>query len=647
MSFSDSNKTIYLNNELPLPTNNVPLLTLVWFKQDRDGQDAIQTVKRMFRYSCGPYGENAVIGGDARLSWGILLPDNFTPLTCWSHYSNNKELCLFEGDMYDDLPSIKLLPGDNPELAMSIASHMQKKPAEQMKGLNGIYSGIYINRDCSCAYAFNDPTGTRSVYYHSDNQRFVVTNNFWAFRGLDGFNMQWDKTAITQILTFGYPMKGRTTLEGVRLLQPGNLIGSYKDGRTSLTNVLQPVERKSWSFKETVNTLRENMDETMKRICKRLESPFGLGLSGGLDSRICLASLHSQGINYQNFTYYSSPDAADNCLAKDMSEHLKNHHISIKLDSKLAYSLYRDNYIINESGSPGFAFLLLAAGAQQYVNTLIIGSECIRDTPMGPYWTMSIKNKSELANCLLKAELNNFTASQALKILAPSYSVSWQDLLDEWHDSFNQIDQQTVFDVFLDHSLNQRVQRRTRPRLEAVRWFCNPVYPYMDNKLYSAFRSVPLKYMEGEKAHIELLRSYNTGIEQFPNAARRFAGVPLDKEYKYRRFVHLGRALRFYFSPINQKWRETKGRLGLGAKENFPLLEEEINSFKDCEIFNWSEVNKIFDQAKSGTFVNRNAYHKLMYLLMINDLMFGNGFTGNRSLKFLKTERKICFKEIS
>ena len=184
---------------------------------------------------------------------------------------------------------------------------------------------------------------------------------------------------------------------------------------------------------------------------------------------------------------------------------------------------------------------------------------------MGPYWTMSIKNKSDLANCLLKAELNKFTSSQAVKILAPSYSVSRQDLLDEWYDWINQIDQKTVFDVYLDHALNQRVQRRTRPRLEAVRWFCNPVYPYMDNKLYSTFRSIPLKYMEGEKAHIELLRSYNTGIEQFPNAARRFAGVPLDKEYKYRHFVHLGRALRFYFLPINQKWRETKGRLGFGA----------------------------------------------------------------------------------
>ena len=305
MSSIDSKKK-YIDNMLPAPANNVPLITLVWFKENHKEQDAMQTVKKMLRYSCGPYGLNAVVGGGSQLAWAMLLPDKFGALTSWSIYVNKQELCLFEGDMYDDLPSLKLLPGDNPDLAKYIADHMRKNPALQLKDLNGMYSGCYVNPDRSCAYAFDDHTGTRSVYYLSDERRFVVTNNLWAFRGLDGFNRRWDKMALTQMLTFGFPMAGRTWIEGVKQLQAGSQICSFANGRTSVANMLEPVERKTWSFNKTVTTLRECMDETTHRICRRIDSPVGLGLSGGLDSRLNLASLHTQKIPTSQFYFLFS-----------------------------------------------------------------------------------------------------------------------------------------------------------------------------------------------------------------------------------------------------------------------------------------------------------------------------------------------------
>jgi hypothetical protein len=84
---------------LPPPGNQAPILTLVRIKGGRQELDASSMIENMFRHSTGPYGLTAITGGDASLAWGILSPENYTPLTSWSVYSDGSEFCLF-----DDLP---------------------------------------------------------------------------------------------------------------------------------------------------------------------------------------------------------------------------------------------------------------------------------------------------------------------------------------------------------------------------------------------------------------------------------------------------------------------------------------------------------------------------------------------------------------
>ena len=150
--------------------------------------------------------------------------------------------------------------------------------------------------------------------------------------------------------------------------------------------------------------------------------------------------------------------------------------------------------------------------------------------------------------------------------------------------------------------------------------------------------------MEAERAHLALLCSYKTGIEELPNAARSFMNVPIYKEYKYRHIVHLGRVIKLkYFLPLKQKWQVMKGDLGFGQSAIVPLLEEELNSLRQCEVVTWPEIEKIVEKARCGKFINRSALHKLIDMVVINDFLFGSGLAGDRSLIFLKPEREINF----
>src|SRR6266511_1308408 len=117
---------------LPSPSNQTPLLTLVWLKGNRRDCDARPVVENMLRHACGPYGLSGITGGDAQLAWGILLPDRFSPLTCWSVHMNGAELCLVEGDIYDDFRGLQIRPGDNPGLGRRIAAHLREFPDRRL-----------------------------------------------------------------------------------------------------------------------------------------------------------------------------------------------------------------------------------------------------------------------------------------------------------------------------------------------------------------------------------------------------------------------------------------------------------------------------------------------------------------------------------
>ena len=171
------------------------------------------------------------------------------------------------------------------------------------------------------------------------------------------------------------------------------------------------------------------------------------------------------------------------------------------------------------------------AYAEQDTQTLMTGypADLYAGAPLGPFQPLSLKSKHDLARRVLQAFMSLFSAEQASTLLAPQYRVSWQDVLEEWFASFNQIEQQSIMDVYLDHMTDYRVQRRARVRIESMRWFCLPIYPYMDERLYTTYRSLPLAHLDGERAHRALLCDYKTGLENLPYAGRRFAGLPIYK----------------------------------------------------------------------------------------------------------------------
>lgn len=623
---------------LPPPGRNTPLLTLVWQKHAGHRVfDARAAVRSMLELAIGPYGSEALVGGDSALSWGLLVPDDPSPLTAWSVAAGPKDLCLFEGELYDDPPGLERSSGNEPRLSQYTAEQMRKNPWGELSGLNGVYSGLYMDHIRRDVYLLADDRGTRPLYWYSDNNCLIVSNSLWAFRGCSLLNRTCDPMTLAETMTIGFPLQGRTWISGVRLLQPGHRVRSSAEGTAEVRRVVRPLQREDWSFQQTVSELRTATDQTIARLCSRLQGPAVLGLSGGLDSRICLAALHARQLPHTSLTFCSDPAEADNRLAVSAAGLLGEPHATVVLDGQLAVSLYRDLRIINEGESPGFGFFFLAAAAQQYGSGLLIGSEAIRDTPMGALRVQGIRKRSTLAQDMLTGQMDRFSPAAALGLLAPAYHVTWQEVLDEWQDSFARIPDQPMVDIYLDHLLENRIHRRTRPRLDAARWFCQPVYPYMDNQLYRIFRSIPLEHLTDERAHIALLSDYRSGLELLPNAARHQAGIPLGREYACRHLVRLARTLRrTVLLPLDRARQSLTGRSSRAAWYQ-RIMKNETERLHSCGLFAPEQLQRVIAGAARGSFIPRNGLHSLLSAAVVHDVLFGGGLAGRRALRFIHT----------
>ena len=170
--------------------------------------------------------------------------------------------------------------------------------------LNKGCSALYIVRfdEQGCTFA-TDTTGRELLFYYHDERRLVLSDSFWGILAVLEPNFDdLDTRALEVMVATGArtPSNHSTPVKGVTWLAP-NTICTY-DAQTG--------ELKSRCFDSIARIGEvtdlwqavEGMDEAMRRMAHYLaerhaNKRFGLGLSGGLDSRVALHYLKQEGID--------------------------------------------------------------------------------------------------------------------------------------------------------------------------------------------------------------------------------------------------------------------------------------------------------------------------------------------------------------
>ncbi len=170
--------------------------------------------------------------------------------------------------------------------------------------LNEGCSALYIVRfdEDGCVFAA-DTTGRELLFYYHDGRRLVLSDSFWGILKVvqPGYDdMDWPVVSQMIAAGGGVPCDHTTPVRGLRWLAPNTICRFDARAGTLSCEVFAEVRRTGEikSMDEAVESFDSAMRDMARLLAERHAGlTFGLGLSGGLDSRTALHYLLQEGVS--------------------------------------------------------------------------------------------------------------------------------------------------------------------------------------------------------------------------------------------------------------------------------------------------------------------------------------------------------------
>jgi asparagine synthase (glutamine-hydrolysing) len=163
--------------------------------------------------------------------------------------------------------------------------------AKFFENLNGLFSGLLIDKRQGKAFLFNDRYGVERIYWHENADGFYFASEAKALLRVLPELRAFDEEGVAQFLTFGCTLEGRSLFRNVQLL-PGASVWSFANGRRARSTYFSP---ESWEAQPSLSpeSFAAELQETFERVLPRYlesDSRLGISLTGGLDTRMIMAA---------------------------------------------------------------------------------------------------------------------------------------------------------------------------------------------------------------------------------------------------------------------------------------------------------------------------------------------------------------------
>jgi asparagine synthase (glutamine-hydrolysing) len=203
---------------------------------------------------------------------------------------------LFSGECFVDPETRMGLIQKGHELGRATGSwlvHLYEEEDDQFfEKLNGLFSGLLIDKRQKKAFLFNDRYGLERIYYCEANGELYFASEGKALLRILPKLRAFDSEAVAQFLSFGCTLGERTLFRGVHLL-PTAAVWLFEKGKRQKRKYFSP---KTWESQALlpVEAFVAEFREAFPRMLSRYfesESKIGIALTGGLDTRMIMACL--------------------------------------------------------------------------------------------------------------------------------------------------------------------------------------------------------------------------------------------------------------------------------------------------------------------------------------------------------------------
>lgn len=267
---------------------------LVGFMHDNHDNDKIleemiDSIKYEDFYKVDKYANSSL--GIARVHLGTFNPES-QPI-----FNEDGSLCIFfVGKIYNYYEDMEKLENigynfkfkNDAEFCLYSFEEYGEKFVEK---LNGSFIFAILNLIENKIYIFNDRYGLRPLYYYNKDNCFIFASETKAFLKYPDFKKELDHRTIVDWFAFGQVIGDRTFFEDIKAISNASII-VYDGINLSI--------KKYWDYKyepdynKSEDEFVDELVAAFKKAAKiRMQDDYkyGLALSGGLDSRVVLASI--------------------------------------------------------------------------------------------------------------------------------------------------------------------------------------------------------------------------------------------------------------------------------------------------------------------------------------------------------------------
>lgn len=255
--------------------------------------------------------------------------------------------------------------------------------------LEGLFSGVLLDPSRASVLLFNDRyAGERLYIYEKDGATYFATEAKALLRVLPELR-QWDEDGVAQFLKYGSTHRGRTLFRGLRSLDGGSFL-TFEHGNVHCGQYFDPSHwenLKPLSAKEFEGRLSDRFPQLLEKYLRSHDN-IGISITGGLDTRMIMASLPPGGVEGICYTYAGLEGlTADARIGAKVAEVCGMHHEVLRIEQAFIKDFVdhidRTTYLTDGCAGPLQAHEIhlskLAAQLSQTRVTGNYGSEVLRD----------------------------------------------------------------------------------------------------------------------------------------------------------------------------------------------------------------------------------------------------------------------------
>jgi asparagine synthase (glutamine-hydrolysing) len=156
--------------------------------------------------------------------------------------------------------------------------------------LNGLFSGLLIDKRQQKAFLFNDRYGMERLYYHEGRDGFFFASEAKALLRVLPELRAFDEDGLAQFLHHGCTLDGKTLFRDITLL-PAASLWAFNGYSSEKRRYFLPSSWESQS-QLAAKSFSAELEKTFTRVLPRYfesDGEIGISLTGGLDTRMIMA----------------------------------------------------------------------------------------------------------------------------------------------------------------------------------------------------------------------------------------------------------------------------------------------------------------------------------------------------------------------